>query len=444
MPGTSDSRAQGGVEVAVRRGLPRVVGGEPWPPVDAVTMPTSDQPSLPATPAAAATELVEVPVRRGLPRVAGGQPWPPVTSTHVLLPVAVTLPATDAAPVEPAAPAAPAPAITVASNRAPAPEVPADKPEMPAPKPKVPTPAPANVGSADPTGVRAVRASRAWVGPVLGALALIIGVVAARWIVATPAGAEFVARYDGLQPLPETAPVGFPAWLGWTHFFNMFLMVMIVRTGWSVRREAKAPAYWAPRSNPKAKISLTLWLHLVLDAAWIVLGAVFYILLFSTGQWMRIVPTSWEAIPNAVSAGLQLLTLNWPTEHPWVHYNALQELSYFAVVFVASPLAIISGLRMSPWWPKRWTWLPMTAARAVHFPTMVFFVIFTIVHVALVLLTGLRVNLNAMFAGVDDAQAWTGVFVLLGALAAIAAAWFATRPLIIAQVAGKFGTVSQR
>ena len=83
MPGTSEGRAQGGVEVAVRRGLPRVVGGEPWPPVDAVTMPTSDQPSLPATPAAAATELVEVPVRRGLPRVAGGQPWPPVTSTPV-------------------------------------------------------------------------------------------------------------------------------------------------------------------------------------------------------------------------------------------------------------------------------------------------------------------------------------------------------------------------
>lgn len=421
MPGTSEGRAQGGVEVAVRRGLPRVVGGEPWPPVDAVTMPTSEQPSLPATPAAAATERVEVPVRRGLPRVAGGQPWPPVTSTYVLLPVAVTSLATDAAPVEPAAPAA-----------------------VPAPKPKVPTPVPENAGSADHTGVRAARASRAWVGPVLGALALIIGVMAARWIVATPAGADFVARYDGLQPLPETAPVGFPAWLGWTHFFNMFLMVMIVRTGWSVRREAKAPAYWAPRSNPKAKISLTLWLHLVLDAAWIVLGVVFYILLFSTGQWMRIVPTSWEVIPNAVSAGLQMLTLDWPTERPWVHYNALQELTYFVVVFVASPLAIISGLRMSPWWPKRWTWLPMTAARAVHFPTMVFFVIFTIVHVALVLLTGLRVNLNAIFAGVDDAQAWTGVFVLLGALAAISAAWFATRPLIIAQVAGKFGTVSQR
>lgn len=414
-----------GVEIAVRRGLPRVVGGEPWPPVDAVTVDaalvgTTPAPAAPVAPAAA-TELVEVPVRRGLPRVAGGEPWPPVNSTHVLLPVAVTPPATDAVPLEPV---------------------------EPAPAPKIPTPAPVEAPRVDNTGAatppRRPRASRAWVGPALGAVALIIGVVAARWIVATPAGADFVTRYDGVQPLPANAPVGFPAWLRWAHFFNMFLMVMIVRTGWSVRREAKAPAYWAPRSNPKAKISLTLWLHLAFDVAWVALGIVFYILLFSTGQWVRIVPTSWEAIPNAVSAGLQLLTLNWPTEHPWVHYNALQELTYFAVVFIASPLAIISGLRMSPWWPKRWSWLPMTTARAVHFPTMVFFILFTIVHLALVLLTGLRVNLNAMFAGVDDAQAWTGVFVLLGALVAIGAAWFATRPLIIAQVAGKFGTVSQR
>lgn len=408
-----------GIEVAVRRGLPRVVGGEPWPPVDAVTVDaalvgTTPAPAAPAAPVAA-MELVEVPVRRGLPRVTDGEPWPPVRSTHVRLPVSDTL------PIEPV---------------------------EPAPAPQIPTPAPVEAPRVENTGTaapaRRPRASRAWVGPVLGAVALIIGVVAARWIVATPAGADFVTRYDGVQPLPANAPVGFPAWLRWAHFFNMFLMVMIVRTGWSVRREAKAPAYWAPRSNPKAKISLTLWLHLAFDVAWVALGIVFYILLFSTGQWVRIVPTSWEAIPNAVSAGLQLLTLNWPTEHPWVHYNALQELTYFAVVFIASPLAIISGLRMSPWWPKRWSWLPMTTARAVHFPTMVFFILFTIVHLALVLLTGLRVNLNAMFAGVDDAQAWTGVFVLLGALVAIGVAWFATRPLIIAQVAGKFGTVSQR
>ena len=99
---------------------------------------------------------------------------------------------------------------------------------------------------------------------------------------------------------------------------------------------------------------------------------------------------------------------------------------------------------MSPWWPKNQKWFPMSAARAIHFPVMVFFIVFTVIHVALVALTGLRLNLNAMFASSNDASSWTGVLVFLGALAAIAAAWFAAKPMLVAPVAGKFGTVSQR
>ena len=118
----------------------------------------------------------------------------------------------------------------------------------------------------------------------------------------------------GRQPLPVGTPVGLPAWLNWAHFFNMLLMVLIIKTGLSVRNERKPAAYWAPKNNPRAKISLTLWLHLTLDIAWVALGAVFYVLLFATGQWARIVPTSWDTFPNAVSAGLQYLTLNWPED----------------------------------------------------------------------------------------------------------------------------------
>ena len=244
--------------------------------------------------------------------------------------------------------------------------------------------------------------------------------------------------------------MGLPAWLNWAHFFNMLLMVLIIKTGLSVRNERKPAAYWAPKNNPRAKISLTLWLHLTLDIAWVALGAVFYVLLFATGQWARIVPTSWDTFPNAVSAGLQYLTLNWPEDNGWVRYNALQELTYFAVVFIAAPLAIISGARMSPWWPKGWSLVSMKAARSIHFPTMIFFVVFIITHVGLVFLTGMRRNLNAMFAARGDvdpatyATDWTGTLVFLGALVVIAAAWFAARPLVVAPAARLTGTVSQR
>jgi len=133
----------------------------------------------------------------------------------------------------------------------------------------------------------------------------------------------------------------------------MFLMALIVKTGLDVRREKRPAAYWQPKKGGK-KISVTLWLHQVLDIAWVALGAVFFVLLFTTGQWMRIVPTSWEVFPNAVSAGLQYLSLDWPDENGWVYYNALQELSYFVTVFVAAPLAIASGVRMSGMWPSSW------------------------------------------------------------------------------------------
>ncbi len=230
----------------------------------------------------------------------------------------------------------------------------------------------------------------------------------------------------------------------------MFLLALIVKTGLQVRTERRPEAYWAPRRNPRSKISLTLWLHLMLDLAWLALGAVFYVLLFSTGQWTRVVPTSWETIPNAVSAGVQYLTFNWPLENGWVHYNALQELSYFAVIFIASPIAVFSGLRMSPWWPKRWDAVPVKLARALHFPTMIFFVAFIAVHVVLVLTTGFRRNMNAMFAARGDidpsayAHDWTGVFIFLGALAAVGLAWWAARPAVVAPLARRAGTVSSR
>ena len=73
----------------------------------------------------------------------------------------------------------------------------------------------------------------------------------------------------------------------------------------------------------------------------------FFVLLFVTGQWMRIVPTSWDVFPNALSAALQYVSLDWPTENGWVNYNSLQLLAYFVTVFIAAPLAIVTGMRMS-------------------------------------------------------------------------------------------------
>ena len=298
---------------------------------------------------------------------------------------------------------------------------------------------------------RSARPAR-WVkiSAVIIGLAVVFGLVvlAARWLTGTEPVAGVLARYPGTAPTPPATPKGFPAWLNWAHFFNLFFMALILRTGLSIRRQRRPVTFWAPYWNRNRKIDLTLWLHLSIDVLWVANGIFYIVMLFASGHWMRIVPTSWEVVPNAVSAGLQYLTLDWPTEHAWVHYNGLQQLFYFCTVFIAAPLAIISGVRMSEWWPKRWPALnkayPLSVARALHVPVMIYFVVFIIAHTTLIFTTGVIGHLNAMFAAQDSATSWLGPALFALAMVVTAAAVVAARPLVLAPLARLTGEVTAR
>src|SRR5699024_2224507 len=226
-----------------------------------------------------------------------------------------------------------------------------------------------------------------WVGAcavialaIVGAVTLVV--LAARWFIGLDFMTSFLAKHPGEYDLPESAPVGFPGWLGWQHFFNFFLIVLIIRFGYLVRKQERPEAFWASKKNPK-KISIQLWFHQGLNILWVVNGAIFVILLFATGQWMRVIPTSPEVFPNAVSALLQYLTLDWPLDNGWVNYNSLQQLAYFATIFIAAPLSALTGYRLSESWPrasKLSEKFPVEWARNLHFPLMIYFVAFIIVH----------------------------------------------------------------
>ncbi|SDQ78288.1 Cytochrome b/b6/petB [Arthrobacter crystallopoietes] len=312
---------------------------------------------------------------------------------------------------------------------------------------------PAPTGGAKQTGKRP-----AWVRPVVvTAVVLVLALLAvfgSRWLRSMEPVQEFIATYDGHASQPDSAPVGLPAWLGWQHFLNMFFIVLIVRTGLQVRTERKPPGYWtakkdsffSPKGNTTKKVSLSQWLHQSLDVLWVLNGLVFIVLLLATGQWMRIVPTSWDIFPNMLSAGIQYVSLDWPTENGWVHYNALQVMTYFITVFIAAPLAIISGIRISTWWPEQAAGLnkayPVEWARAVHFPVMLYFVAFTVVHVFLVFFTGALRNLNHMYTSRDVVD-WWGLIIFAVSLLVIVAAWFLTKPLFTTPIAARMGKVSK-
>nr|WP_153744920.1 cytochrome b/b6 domain-containing protein [Microbacterium sp. SYP-A9085] len=404
--------------------MPRTSGAEPTP-VAEPTPAAAPAPVAAPAPAPAA-------VRRGLPRPGA------------------TAPATVTAP----APAAPTPA-PVAAPLAPLPFVPtvfagpaaqrweADRARMIASRKPITPPAPVRYGP---------FTRGQWAGAVIVAGAGLLfaagmAVLLTRWFLSLSFMQDFLAAYPGAYHLPAAAPVGFPAWLNWQHFLNIFFMVLIIRSGLTVRNQKRPTVFWSRRGNPKRKISLALWFHQGLDILWLVNGVVFVVLLFTTGQWMRLVPTSWDVFPNALSAGLQYVSLDWPVEDGWITYNSLQQLAYFAVVFLAAPLAALTGVRMSGVWPKDAKALnrayPIEWARAVHFPVMIFFVLFIIGHVTLVLTTGALHNLNSMFAA-NGGDGWVGFWFFAGAMLVVAIGWVAARPLVLAPIARLFGTVSGR
>lgn len=436
------------IEVELRRGLPRTPGGEPWPPAGILAV---------AAPAAAAAPAAEAAAPAPAPALAADATAAAArhagtTETAATATAAATTQAAPSAPAHaeatPSAPSAETLSAGTLSAETPAAEAPAAKPAAPAAKPAAPA-RPAKPAK-QPRLIRG-RTIGQWVRyGVLGVLGLVvlagIIVLAARGVTTLPGVPEFLERYPGEYHPAVPVDEGFPAWARWTHFLNFFFMVLIVRSGLLVRHQQQPPAFYTPKKGGK-KVSIYLWLHTSLDVLWLINGVVFVVLLFVTGHWARIVPTSWEVFPNAASALLQYLTLEWPVENGWVNYNSLQQLMYFTIVFIAAPLAAITGVRMSEWWPKDAEKLnrfyPAPLARAIHYPTMLFFVLFVIVHVFLVFATGALQNLNHMFAGTDQVS-WAGFWWFAAGFVVTVGAFAAARPLVLAPIAGVTGRISQR
>ena len=397
---------------------------------------------------------------------AVGAPTAPETvAQEVVAPESVTAEPAAAAPARPVAvepadaePAVAAP-VAAASAPEPAPTAPDTRSAPPASAvqpPRAATGTPARTAETDAAESAVPSRLRKALPAVAGVVVLaLLAVLAARWLRSLDPVADFIATYDGHPVLPEGTPEGMPWWMGWQHFLNMFLMVLIIRTGLQIRHETRPPANFTPtkdglfsaRGNTPKKFSLTIWTHQALDALWLLNGVIFVVLLIVTGHWARIVPTDPHVFQHALSAGIQYLSLDWPTENGWVHYNALQMLSYALVVFVAAPLAALTGWRMSSWFPTEAKGLnkafPMEVARKVHFPVMVFFVAFIVVHVFLVAFTGLLTNLNHMYTSRGGATDAWGLVVFLVSVAVTAAAWFFLKPAFTAPVASRFGTVGR-
>lgn len=330
--------------------------------------------------------------------------------------------------------------------------------EQPVTTPDVVTPAAATPA---PQAEKTKPKQRSQVSKVLITLGIVAVVAAglvllAQWVRTLDPVANFIGTYDGTPTHPQGVVAGIPGWVGWQHFFNFFIIVMVIRSGLLIRYQQRPEAYWTPTQggffspgakNTPQKVTIQQWIHQSFNVLWVVNGLVFYIMVFATGHWMRIVPTNWDIFPNIVSAGIQYLSLDWPPENAWVYYNALQMMTYFITIFIAAPLAVLTGLRLSTWWPQKAERInkafSLPVARTIHFVTMAYFVLFIIVHLFLVFTTGVLTNLNMMFTArhVDD---WIGIAVFAVSVAVTAGIAWLLKPIFISGIAEKTGQVSTR
>ena len=85
-------------------------------------------------------------------------------------------------------------------------------------------------------------------------------------------------------------------------------------------------------------------------------------------------------------------------------FNIFQKLSYVLVIFILTPLMILTGLAMSPGMNAAWPWLldifgGRSSARSIHFIAAAGLVVFIIVHLTLVILAGPLNEVRSMITG---------------------------------------------
>jgi thiosulfate reductase cytochrome b subunit len=111
--------------------------------------------------------------------------------------------------------------------------------------------------------------------------------------------------------------------------------------------------------------------------------------------------TDWRSVGRSV---LDHLLFRHPRGEAAKHYNVLQKLAYLGVIFVALPLVILMGLAMSPRIDSLWPgWVDVfggrQSARTLHFLAATAIVLFVLIHLFEVAVTGLWNNLRSMITG---------------------------------------------
>jgi thiosulfate reductase cytochrome b subunit len=147
--------------------------------------------------------------------------------------------------------------------------------------------------------------------------------------------------------------------------------------------------------------------YLHFQAAWLVVltGLLYIVFGLYQGHIRRnLLPARtdlrWSEVATVMARHLRLRPAN---EEESRSYNVLQRLSYLLVIFVLFPLVIWTGLAMSPAIAAAFPYVVVIltgqqSARTIHFFVSVLLVLFLLVHLAMVCVSGFRQRVRAMIS----------------------------------------------
>ncbi|AGS34145.1 oxidoreductase molybdopterin binding protein [Corynebacterium maris DSM 45190] len=256
----------------------------------------------------------------------------------------------------------------------------------------------------------------------------------------------------------------FPLWLRATHLINFVLIGMLLRSGWEIL--ASMPRLWwrndcAPgtewlrftrRKLPKEEgvytslmdekslspliglpgrenIGLGRHWHGMSVMLWVLNGIVYVVLLFATGLWQRIIPTSWDVFPEAWETLKVYLGFRAPGIEHFTPYDSLQMLGYTFVIFILAPFLILTGVAMAPAIRSRYPWYVKLfgghqGARSLHFIAMVLMTGFVIMHVGLVFLVHGDYNMvHMVFGDMDTTRAAQAYTIVIATIVVVVLFW---------------------
>lgn len=169
-----------------------------------------------------------------------------------------------------------------------------------------------------------------------------------------------------------------------------------------VRVRAVAPA-WAMIPGSRNLAAGRRW-HLFFAWAWVINGSAYLIWSLTTRHLQRDLAMQrrdWRSIPTAIADHLRF---RHPKGEAALRYNPLQKLAYLGVIFVLTPLIVLTGLSMSPQLdPVMGSFIEIIggrqSARTLHFVVMLLFVLFALVHVLMVVFAGPINEMRSMLSG---------------------------------------------